>query len=333
MKQFLAFLFVVSITLIAGCDTPKPVAIAEWEQYQEPFFLCTFKYPKGWQLSSDGTKISLYSLPDGAEKFFSPTSRGEGGSQVVVSYEKVQNQTLEGLAETFKSEMTASGYVIQASTNRIVDGTNAVEVNYSGKFDEDTRLTTSRTLILKDTLMFYVQYSGFNDFFIKNLDARDSLLATLRLPRPKVVDTKIDPALPSAEFQQFANNILEVSYPSNFESSFPMPKGEVKFSVELKGYRQDCSVRIDEFSAKGNNLDKVFEQNQKFYKAKSKGETKIDALPAKYLDYNPASGIESRVYFVVKNDNVFRIITNHYAPLKKDFVPAFQKTVSSIKIK
>ena len=334
MKQFFAFLLAVSLMGIGGCKRePKAVLIPEWQDYQEPFFRCTFKYPKGWQVSTDGSKISIYSLPDGAQKFFDPASRGEGGSQLVIAYEKVPPQTLEALSETFSSEMTAAGYVIQATITRTVDGERGSQITYTGKVDDKTRQTATRTLILKDSMLYYVQYAGFNDYYIENRSALDTLLATLHLPRPKIVDPKVDPALPSAEFQQFSNNILDISYPANFESSFPMPKGEVKFSMELKGYRQDCSVRIDEFSAKGNPLDKVFEQNQKFYKAKSKGEITISALPAKYLDYNPAKGIESRVYFVVKNDNVFRIITNYYQALNKDFVPAFQKMVSSIKIK
>lgn len=334
MKQLFAFLLTASIIVVGGCNrTPKAAVIAEWEQFQDPFFRCTFMYPKQWQVSSDGTKISIYSLPDGAQKFFDPTSRGEGGSELVISYEKAPGQSLDSLVESFKSEMAAAGYVILSSTGVVVDGENAFQVIYTGKFADDTRTTSSRTLILKDTTLYYLHYAGFNDYYAANRSALDTLLATIRLPRPKVVDPKVDPALPSSDFLQFSNNVLEVSYPSNFESSFPMPKGEIKFSIELKGYRQDCSVRIDEFPAKGNPLDKVFEQNQKFYKAKSNGATTIDALPAKYLDYSPAKGIESRVYFVVKNDNVFRIITNYYQGLKKEFVPAFQKTVSSIKIK
>ena len=334
MKQFFAFLLAVSLMGIGGCNKePKAVLITEWQDYQEPFFRCTFTYPKEWHVSTDGSKISIYSLPDGAQKFFDPTSRGEGGSQLVIAYEKVPPQTLEALSENFSSEMTAAGYVIQATVARTVDGEKGSQITYTGKFDDKTRQTSSRTLVLKDSMLYYIQYSGFNDYYLEYRSALDTLLATLHFPKPKIVDPKVDPALPSAEFTQFSNNILDISYPANFESSFPMPKGEVKFSIELKGYRQDCSVRIDEFSAKGNQLDKVFEQNQKFYKATSKGDLTIDALPAKYLDYTPTKGIESRVYFIVKNDNVFRIITNYYQGMKKDFVPAFQNTVNSIKIK
>lgn len=335
MKPFVILLLALLALGSLGCDrTPKQEQITDWEQYQEPFFRCTFKYPKQWQVASDAAKISIYSLPDGAEKFFDPTSRGEGGSQLVVAYEKsTPTQTLEGLLDTFRSEMTAAGYVIQSTNAVTVDGEKAFQITYTGKFSDEAKLTATRTLLLKDTMMYYIHYGGFNDNYVKYQSALDTLMATVRLPRPKVVDKSVDPALPSAEFTQFSNNILEISYPANFESSFPMPKGEIRFSIELKGYRQDCSVRIDEFPAKGNDLAKVFEQNQKFYKGQSKGETTISSLPSKYIDYSPAKGINSRVYFLVKDGNVFRIITNYYAPLKSAFVPAFEKTVNSMKIK
>ena len=43
--------------------------------------------------------------------------------------------------------------------------------------------------------------------------------------------------------------------------------------------------------------------------------------------------VASRAYFVVKNDKIYRVIFNYYAPAKKDFLPAFEKSVASIRIK
>jgi hypothetical protein len=39
------------------------------------------------------------------------------------------------------------------------------------------------------------------------------------------------------------------------------------------------------------------------------------------------------VYFVVKNDKFYRIIFNYYEPAKKDFLPAFEKSIASLRIK
>ena len=59
----------------------------------------------------------------------------------------------------------------------------------------------------------------------------------------------------------------------------------------------------------------------------------IDGLKAYYLNYSPSRDIESRAYFTVKNDHVYRILFNYFQPLRKDFLPTFEKTVASIHIK
>jgi hypothetical protein len=161
----------------------------------------------------------------------------------------------------------------------------------------------------------------------------DTLINSIRLPQPKVKSPDLDESLPSTTFTEFSNNFLKISYPDNFTTSFPAPKGEMKFSLELKGYRQDCTVRIDVLPAKGVPVEKVFEQNQgKFPRASKGGEVTIAGAKALYLNYSPAKDIGSRAYFLVKNDQVYRIIMNYYAPKRADFLPAFEKTVSSIRI-
>jgi hypothetical protein len=124
-----------------------------------------------------------------------------------------------------------------------------------------------------------------------------------------------------------------VSYPNNFETVSPPPTGEVQFMLQIQGYRQDSNILIDVRPAKKLTVDKVVEQNAKLFKVTSKGETTIDGLKAPYLIYSPAKEIERRVYFVVKNDKVYRIILTYYQPDRKVYLPAFEKAVASIRIK
>jgi hypothetical protein len=77
------------------------------------------------------------------------------------------------------------------------------------------------------------------------------------------------------------------------------------------------------------------EQNSKFFNPKFKGETNIGGEKASYINYTPpkARNIDSRVYFIVKNNKIYRIILNYYTPMKKDFLPAFEKVIASIRLK
>ena len=109
----------------------------------------------------------------------------------------------------------------------------------------------------------------------------------------------------------------------------------VRFVGNKDGMRNDCSIDIDIRPAKKLELAKVVEQNSKFFDPKSKGETNIGGDKAMYLNYAPQKvrNINSRVYFIVKNDRIYRIILNYYTPMKKDFLPAFEKVVASIRLK
>jgi len=90
-----------------------------------------------------------------------------------------------------------------------------------------------------------------------------------------VAQAGADPSIPASETTSFSNAFLTVSHPVNFEPSTPAPKGEMAFSLQLTGYRQDSSVRIDLFPAKGLTVEKVFEQNSPLFKGRSNGEATV----------------------------------------------------------
>jgi hypothetical protein len=97
--------------------------------------------------------------------------------------------------------------------------------------------------------------------------------------------------------------------------------------------RNDCTIDIDVRPAKKLTLAKVVEQNSKKIHETSKGTTKISGETSDYFNETPQRGIERRTYFVVKNDKFFRIILTYYVPMKKDFLPAFEKVVASMRLK
>lgn len=330
MKNFI--IIAASALLLASCARQKRERIAEWESYKDPYFKCTFSYPKGWAASTEGGRVSIYSSPEGAQKFFDPTSKSPDASQIIVAYEKSTAPSLDAILSMYTEELKSSGFSIDATNATTVSGVPAFEVTYKGIFENGAKMTSTRLLTFRDSTLYYASYAGFNDFYDRYRTVLDTLTATFRLPEPKVVQKDVDPALPSSSFQTFNNKILEISHPDNFEAEFPAPKGEITFSMELKGYRADCTIRIDAFPAKGLTTEKVFEQNSKFYKKTSQGQATINGVKALYLDYVPTKGIESRVYFLVKNNTVYRVITNYFQSLKKDFAPVFQKTVASLKV-
>lgn len=329
------YLVAAAALIAAGCEKKtEPMHIPEWETYSDPYFRVSFSHPKGWHIVSEGRKVSVFSSPEVVDKFYDPTSKGKIGAQLVVSYEKPDTMpTLEAYVDSWKSDLTSSGFTIKSAEAKPLDGSAGILVHYAGRYDENTTLEAIRAITMKDSTLYYFHYGAFNEVFEANRPVFDSFLVSIRLPQPKSATSTTDVTLPSTELDQFSNNFFQISYPRNFETSFPQPRGGAESSLELRGYRQDCTIHIDVLPAKGLTVEKVVEQNKKFFKSTSRGEATIDKAKAMYLNYSPAKSIESRVYFLVKNDKVYRMIMNYYQPLKKDYLPAFEKTIASVRVK
>ncbi|MFZ5515822.1 MAG: hypothetical protein ACOY90_04255 [Candidatus Zhuqueibacterota bacterium] len=330
MRQ-LSFIFIV-VALFWGCQKSQQVSlITGWEKYKDPYFKVQFAQPVNWFVNAEGSRIRLYSSPQSVDKFMTPTAKGVEGVQFIISFQQMEQlKTLDEYSAEYQSELSASGLMLKTE-KKSVDNIDAALFEYTEVYGKNAKVTTIETVAIKDTVLYIIGYKAFNELATMYRPALDTLLASIKLPQSK--EKPLDPSLPSAEFTSFSNNFLKISHPDNFSSAVIPLKGETKFSLELKGYRQDSNIRIDILPAKGLTVEKVVEQNiAKFPRAVGPNETTISGQKALSLNYSPAKEISSRVYFTVKNDQVYRIIMNYYQPMKESFLPAFEKTVSSLQI-
>ena len=334
-RHTLAGVIAVLLAASAGCSRkPDVTPIAGWDKFQDPYVKLSFAYPKGWHVSADGKSIGVYSNQEVQKKFFDPSVKAPDGAQVMVSSEKLEKlQPLASIMDEVLKELKTNGFKIRGQEKRTVGGNEALQITFSGAYSSDTKVQTTRLLTLRDSVLYTLTYSAFNDYYAPYLMSYDSLLASISFPKPKTAEETANPALPSSEFEVFDNYAVKVSYPNNFETATPKPRGEATFSLEMKGYRQDCSIHLDILPSKGQTVEKAFEQNKKFYKVQSTGESKIDGMKAMYVNYSPAKSISSRAYFFVKGEKLIRTIMNYYDPMKADFVPVFEKVISTIHVK
>ena len=342
MRKLLAVLFAGAL-VVSACGEKEKVykPIAQWEQYNDQFTGLRFTHPladsTAWLLNADGNRVTITSSLAAAEKFVDPygDDKGEYGMQVTVFRERPDSLlSLDEVVTTYAKERKTEGFNISKIDTITIDSTDARRITYYGNYTQKTKLTRTRIYTIRDSVQYYLEYGAFNDLFQPYSYIMDSLRASIRLPRPRPKGAAADESLPSITFTEFSNNFLRISYPDNFGANTPSVKGETKFSLVIKGYRQDCTVQIDILPAKGLTVEKVFDQNAKFYKGTSKGETTVSGMKAIFVNYSPpkTKDIASRAYFVVKNDQVYRIIVNYFAPKRSDFLPAFEKTVGSLKI-
>ncbi|HEX9934057.1 MAG TPA: hypothetical protein VGB38_02575 [bacterium] len=326
---------VMAIALLSGCGKKAgQVALNNYQQYQDPYFNLRFSYPASWQVVAEPERIYVYSAPGVETKFYAYSAEGEDGAMLVVTYQKMDTvRNLDQIIHTRQNELSANGFDISEVKAQALGGIPGTQLHYSGVIDAKTRVEGLQVQAVKDSFLYSVRYEAFNKVFPACLTAFDTLLATIQLPTAKAKTSPADESKPSEETLVFENNFLKLIHPKNFGPEFPKPKPPAEFSMDVKGYRQDSNVHIDILPAKGLTLSKVVDQNAKLFKEQSRGNATVDGVPAVYINYSPMAGIQSRVYFVVKNDKVYRIILNYYAPMKANFLPAFEKVVASLSTK
>ena len=331
-----AFLLLFALVLASGCHKKTgPVTITEWVRYQDPYVKLAFTHPAGWQVSANDGEVKVYSTKEAAEKFFDPYANNKpDGVELIVARVKMDTlKTLEGFVKQFTDEKKASGFTVKGMEPKKLEELDGQMITFSGAYTKENKITSTRVIAIVDSLMYFVQYSAFGDLYAANKVVFDSLLASVRLPKPKAASEKVDAQLPSTEFEQFDNVAFKFSYPDNFNVGMGKKKGEATMTLEVKGARQDCVIQIDLFPAKGKTVEKIVTENQKFYKVVNAGSATVDNEKAPFLVYLPAKGVEARAYFIVKNDKWVRVIMNYITERKADYLPAFEKVLMSLKIK
>jgi hypothetical protein len=253
---------------------------------------------------------------------------------LMVSYHKMDTlKNLDRLVHERQNELSANGFDISEVKAQALGTMPGTLLHYSGVIDAKTKVEGLQIQAVKDSFEYSVRYEGFNKMFPACQSAFDTLIASIELPEAKIKGVQADDSKPSKTFVMFENNFVKISHPDNFDPDVLTAKPPAEFSMEVKLYRADSNLRLDVMPAKGLTVEKAVEQNAKLYKEQSRGESKIDGVKAIFLNYSPVANVQSRVYFAVKNDKIYRVITNYYKPMKADYEPALQKMVSSLAAK
>ncbi|HTR80826.1 MAG TPA: hypothetical protein VMM58_04280 [Bacteroidota bacterium] len=322
--------------MLSSCSKPQPPVVKEWATYQDPFYGFELQYPKGWLVNAETNRIKIYSSQDAATLFFDPSTGGKNGVEIIFGFDNFASagvSTLDAYEAQTKDKLAGLG-TVATDQPATLGSEPGHEISYTSRISKDVTIYGRRIITVRDSVFYYVNLAGFNDDYTLYGAVFDTVLASVKLPKPKVAVKKVDEDKPSADLTKYAGEFFELQYPDNFEYTFPPKKGETIFSMNIHHkLRQDCAVQIDVLPAKKLNVAKVFDQNKGFFKPKSSGDTKIDGLDAKYLTYAPEAKVGGKAYFVVKDDKVYRLVVTWYQPMAADYIPVFDKAIASFKIK
>jgi hypothetical protein len=324
-------LLVLGILLVAGCGGEKkivPVKVGEMESYRDPGYGYSLQYPKGWVANTQVGRASFYNQADVDKKFLEPNGPYPDG--VLIMVDLIKTSTPDQEKKKNIDEMTKNGFLLTPEQPVTVNGKAGSKFSYTGQWSKSVKESGEHIYIPMDTILYDIRFAGFAGLFEAHRAVFDASLGSFQFPKPVIPGR--DPTLPSESMAAYDGKLFSLQYPDNF-NFISLPKGGNEEVVELRGIRQDCSIQVNVFGAKGLTVDKVFDQNKGKFKATATGNATVGGQAARTLTYQVAANVERRFVFVVKNDKVYRITLDWYRPQRDDYLAAYDKVVTSIKIK
>ena len=231
-----AILFGAASVLLAvafsSCSKPKPPVIAEWETYQDPFYGFELQYPKGWLVNAEANRIKIYSSQEAATWFFDPSSGGKNGVEILFGFENFycHRRFNTRRLRSFKQRINSLVSVRSMPTNRDTYGTESGHViTYTSKIAKGVTIYGRRIIAVRDSVFYYVNLAGFNDDYQLYSSVFDTVLSSIKLPKPKVVVNKVDEDKPSADLTKYAESFSRSSI-LRISNTPSLPKRERRFS-------------------------------------------------------------------------------------------------------
>lgn len=316
---------------VLGCGGDKqvtPVPVGELQEYRDPQYGYHFLHPKGWVAGGEAGRPRVYNSLEAGQRFLDPLGQYPDG--VLISVDVFKTADTKQQKASLLTELTASGRVVGQETQITVAGKPAAMVTYTANYSSKVRETGHHVYLELDTVVYDLAFSGFGEMYTSHAAIFDTVLKSFALPRP--IEPGRDATLPSDAFTEYDAKMFTFQYPENFNFE-GVPKGNNELALGLRGVRQDCSVQFIVFGAKGLTTEKVVEQNRAKYPGASTGKATVAGQPAITLTYAPTRDVERRVYFMVKDDKVYRIILDWYRPQRAEYLAAYDKLIGSIKLK
>ena len=330
--KFYFFMSIIFAFILTGCEKKvEPVPVGEMNEYRDPAYGFKIKYPKEWKQLGAAGKAVFAKSQEVLNKFFDPSS-GEPGAQVTIEVIQYEGKSLDNIVQAAKDEMKQANIEMSPDQQVPVSGKQAPLIPYKIQATTKTYIYGHEIFVPGDTAVYLLTFEGYGDYYGAHVPLFEAMLKSYELP--VIIAKRPDIWQSSPILETYQSNFFAMQYPDNLEF-VQVSKGDKDYAVEMRADRLDCSIHIDVFGAKGLTVDKVWNQNKGNYRAKNTGTATIDANKAYWVDYIPArvKDINSRAYFVVKNDKVIRIILNWFAPQKDAYFPVFEKCVNSIKLK
>ena len=337
MRVACLFCFMIPF-LFASCIRKKEIKVGVFESYQDPIYGFGISFPTEWAKDPEtGKRIRVYSSLDARDRFLDPLGSKPAGVSIEVGIDMSAGVTLESYVDEMKKHLAETS-ILGEEEKMSLAGNDAIKIPYSMRVDSRNVIHGYKVAALKENLITYVEVMGFNELLDDYKVIFDTSLTTVRFGRSRAAKKKEDISKPSEIFETYRGKFFDIDYPANFDFKFPQ-KPNTDLVMELKGYRQDCVMRLELSDAKNLTVEKVLEQNKSNlekagYRIKNTGTTTISGNRAQFVNLSYLRGeVDSRAYFMVQGNRLYYIFLTWYRPQSNVYMPIFAKMVKSLKTK
>ncbi len=338
MKILMKLMVVLGLSIIfIACDSgAKPVEIEGLSDYKDQVLGFSTKYPKNWSVSSlPGDRFVVFSHQEARKRFSKYDPDGFPGAKYeVISFKLDSNRNFQKVLEGVKV-FDPTAYKESSTT---IDNTPAMKFTYA--FDlTDGMMNGEMYIAQKDSnYATVVRFEAFGDTWEKYKKSFDEMLASVVLastPAEKVRDTTTileEAPPPSTNLTEKSGDGFTIMIPDNFQSeNVGKSQGALRVYNYMGMRRGDSYIRIETFDAsKSKDLKKIVEDNKTKFNATPR-ETTISGKKSYVMDYKASKDVKGKIWFAIHNDHLYRITINWYAPEEKDFLPPFEKSISTFK--
>jgi len=329
----------VLLSIFSSCSKKSedltPVSPGETVTYKDDGRKFSFKAPKSWSaVSQPGVKTSYFSSM-GAQQRFSTFSDGDYGARIQVGVDSGKSAAEDAAA--FRTSI--DGVTFGSPEPTTLGGQPALKVSFSqGK--EENGFSGYRIFADHDSLVTYFDAATFGagrmgkykpvfDLAEKSV----ALAHVIRISAGGKMDSATEAQLnedvkPSDQMSPYNGGGFTIDYPNNFNIR-ASAKG-----VFIKGERNDATIQVDLVENPNGDLAKFVDENsKKSYRGAAAQSTTIGGQAAKFINYQLVSSAGSRVYFIAKGKQVYRITINWPVAQEGSYKPALEKSAMSFKMR
>lgn len=333
-------LIILSIFIISCSSEPKtlpPAEITNLVEYKDEASGMGLLYPENWEMqSTTGKSMFAFSIPEARGRFTSYYGIGDPVARLQLGTMKIDST--KSFDDIMEGKMIFDPKVYQGPEYIMLeDSIKAVTYTYS--FELNDGLFKGRIIgATKDSILATIfRFETFGNTYDKYKPDLDKMIESISLAvLPELKDTifiQEELPLPSSNLVTKSGDGYSIKIPDNFKAG--NYKSDQPFARKYDGERRgDSYIVVEKLKNSKKSLDKIVELNAKQMNLKDVEKMKVNGQEAFLFAYDTRPGKNKRrIYFLKKGDTPYRLIVDWAVEEEKEYLPIFEKSINSFKMK